>query len=78
MRGLLSKRGLSQHERKAHPEQYVPTVNRRGWSEDECVLVAREEIRLVRVARAKGVTGSVNVNADLCRVFPHRSMDSVK
>jgi len=40
--------------------------------------VAREEIRLVRVARAKGVTGRVNVNADLCRVFPHRSMDSVK
>ena len=40
--------------------------------------MAREELRLVREATKRGVTCRVNVNADLCRAFPHRSMDAIK
>ena len=40
--------------------------------------MAREELRLVREATKRGVTCGVNVNADLCRAFPHRSMDAIK
>ena len=50
-RQLSSKRGMSQHQRFAHAEQYhrdnVPKVLRRGCDQEECVLVAREELRLV-------------------------------
>ena len=79
---FASARGLSQHERKEHPEHYhsanIPKVVREGWSNDECVLVAREELRLVREGYKRGSTRRVNVNADLCRAFPQRSMDSIK
>ena len=81
-RRFPSRRGLSQHERKAHAESYhrehIPVVLRRGYSQEESVLVAREELRLVGIARAKGVTTRVNANADLCRAFPHRSLKSIK
>ena len=42
------------------------------------VLVAREEIRLVEMAMMRGIRTRIGVNADLCSVFPHRSMDSIK
>ena len=40
--------------------------------------MAREEIRLGEVARAKGNMSRIKVNADLCRAFPHRTLDAVK
>ena len=77
-----TQRSMSQHQRLSHPEFYhaknIPRVVRQGWSNEECVLVAWEELRLVEAGKAKGITTRIRVNADLCRVFPHRSMDSIK
>ena len=77
-----SKSSLGLHQRQGHPEWYnannIPQTKRHGWSHEESVLVAREEIRLGEVARAKGNTSRIRVNADLCRAFPHRSLDAVK
>ena len=41
------------------------------------MLVAREKLRLVEEGGKLGTT-RVRVNVDLCRVFPHRSLDSIK
>ena len=77
-----TSRSLSLHQRQKHPDYYqernVPRVVRQGWSHDECELVAREELRLVEAGLAKGKTTRIRVNVDLCRAFPHRSMDSIK
>ena len=77
-----TQRNLSQPQRLSHPEYYhaknIPHVVRQGWSHEECVLVAREELRLVEAGKAKGLTTRIRVNADLCRVFPHRLMDYIK
>ena len=40
--------------------------------------MARGEIQLVVVAMMRGIITRIGVNADLCRAFPHRSMDSIK
>ena len=81
-RKYQSKSSLGLHQRQAHPQwyhaYYIPHILRQGWSHEEMVLVAREEIRLGVVARAKGNKSRIRVNADLCRAFPHRSMDVVK
>ena len=82
LRKFPSKRGLSLHQMSAHPDIYhrekIPTVVRKGWSHDECVFVAREELRLVGEARKRWVRNRVNVNADLCRACPHRSLEAIK
>ena len=82
LRKFPSKRGLSLHQSGAHPDIYhrekIPTVVRKGWSHDECVFVAREELRLVGEARKRWVRNRVNVNADLCRACPHRSLEAIK
>ena len=75
-RSYKSKSSLGLHQRY-HANNIQQTV-RQGWSHEERVLVAREEIRLGEVARVKGNTSRIRVNADLCRAFPHRSMDAVK
>ena len=79
-----NKRGASQHERLVHPEEYHRTrmhdLAKSGWPNDELVLVAREENRLV--ARARSLCGDQTyyprVNQDLFRAFPGRSADAIR
>ena len=78
-----SNNGLSLHQRSKHSEWYhqrkLPVFTKPGWSRDEIVLVAREEIRLVWAARQSGIgAGRIRVNADLCRAFVNKKMDSIK
>ena len=43
------------------------------------MLVASEEIRLVWAARERGIgAGRIRMNADLCRTFFNRKLDSIK
>ena len=66
---FVSKRCLSQYERWVHAGVYHSGLaighrsgNKRRWSRDEKVLLAREEIRLSGTSR--------NLNLDLSRAFP--------
>ena len=76
-------RSVALHQRDKHPEEYhvknIPQAIKVGWSNEEKVLVAREELRLVAAARKRDrdVT-RIHVNADLCRAFTHRSMEAIK
>ena len=79
-----NKRSATQHERLVHPEEYhrtrVHELAKSGWPDDELVLVAREENRLV--ARARSLCGDQTyyprVNQDLFRAFPGRSADAIR
>jgi len=73
-----SVRGLRQHERRRHPADYHSalaighrTGNKRRWSLEEKVLVAREEIRLQQVS-------GDNLVARLAMAFPERTYESIK
>ena len=73
----------TQHERLVHPEWYhgkrMNLLTRAGWSDDEMVLVAREENRLVEKGRIICGINSANirVNQDLFRAFPERPADAI-
>jgi len=74
---LVNKAGLSQHERPVHPADYHSslavghrTVNKRRWSHDEKVLLAREVIRLSCLSR--------NLNLDLSMAFPDQTFKAIK
>ena len=75
--------GASQHERLVFPEWYhsirIHLVTKSGWSEDEMVLVAREENRLVAEGRhlCGNMAANPRVNQDLFRAFPGRSADAI-
>ena len=79
-----TRRGASQHERQVHQEWFhgvrLHLVSKSGWFEDEMVLVAREENRLVAVGRqfCSNMAANIRVNADLCKAFPSRSADAIK
>ena len=78
-----TSRSLALHQRDKHPEAYhasnIPQEIKARWSDEEKVLVAREELRLVAAARRRDRSASrIYVNADLCRAFPHRSLESIK
>ena len=76
-RSFATKIGLGQHERRAHAADYHSgleigrrTGNKRRWSHEEKVLVAREEIRLCGESR--------NLNLELSLVLPDRTFESIK
>ena len=66
-------RGASQHERLVHPEWYhgkrMNLLTRAGWSDDEMVLVAREENRLVEKGRIICGNNSANIRVNQ-NLFP--------
>lgn len=70
-------RGLSQHRRKAHPDTYgaapdMPVARRKArWDREESVLMAREELRLLRL-------GVKNVNQELVKSVPGRTLEAIK
>ena len=72
---------MSQHERRVHAGDYHSgllighrTGNKRRWSMDEKVLLAREE---VRITCGESPT-ELGVNAALCRVLPDRTFEAIK
>ena len=71
-----SKWGLTVHMHKMHEECFhaenVPEARvKPRWDDEELVLLAREEIRLIKI-------GVKNVNQELMKVLPHRSLQSIK
>ena len=72
--------GTSQHERLVYPKWYHETrIHQVTRSEDEMVLVAREENRLVAKGRLCGnMAFNHRVNQDLFRAFPGRSADAIR
>ena len=75
-RSFGDKRGLSQHERVAHPADYHSrlaighrTGSKRRWTYEEKVLVARAEVSL---------SGTESLNAKLSLAFPERTFDAIK
>ncbi|RLJ22762.1 hypothetical protein DJ031_00280 [bacterium endosymbiont of Escarpia laminata] len=82
-RSFGSQRGLSLHQRMKHPEWFhgvrIADVSRSGWSTDEMIVVAREEIRLVEAGKmVQGPNVKIRVNFDLFRKFPERTADAIK
>lgn len=73
----LPLKGLSIHQRNAHPNEYylanlpAPHIKTR-WSREEIVLLARAEARL----RKEGFSGGINQN--LVKCFPSRTLESMK
>ena len=71
-----TRRGASQHERQVQQEWFhgvrLHLVSKSGWSEDEMVLVAQAENRLVAAGRqfCGNMAANIRVNADLCKAFP--------
>ena len=54
-------------------------MTRAGWYDDEMVLVAREENRLVEKGRILcGNSANIMVNQDLLRAFPERSVVAIR
>ena len=77
LRQFGSIRGLSQHRRRAHPEEYhlenVPKERKKArWDHEEMVLLARREIDLLAAG------GRVNVNKCLTEAFPNRTLEAIK
>lgn len=82
-RTFRGKRGLSQHRRRAHPEEYFSGLEalkinalggRRRWTEEEMKLLAREEVRLLR-------SGPITPGELLIRLhdrFPDRTVEAIK
>ena len=73
---LKSKGGLTIHMHKMHEKNFhannIPEQRVKArWDDEKLVLLAREELELVR----KGVR---NVNQELMKVLPHRSLQSIK
>ena len=69
-------RGLSQHRRRAHPQEYhaqnVPVAKLKArWDHEELLILARAEITL----RLSGVR---NVNQQLARITPGRTLEAIK
>jgi len=67
---------LSQHERSVHPAEYQASLarghqtgNKRRWTYEEKVLVARAEVEL---------SGCESLNARLCLAFPERTFEAIK
>lgn len=75
-KALKSKGGLTIHLRKMHEENFhatnvpLPRIKAR-WDDEEYVLLAREEVRLTK-------QGVKNINKELTKVLPHRSLQSIK
>ena len=74
---FVGKRGLSQHERRAHAGDYHSglaighrTGKKRRWSHDEKVLLAREEICLCGKSR--------NLNLELSLAFADQTLEAIK
>lgn len=74
-RAFSSKIGLSQHRRHAHVEAYNAEINidrcKPRWSKEEEYLMAVYEAQL----QEKKV---YNINQEMAKKFPHRSLDSIK
>lgn len=70
-----SKIGLSQHRRHRHFEEYNEDVNlarlKPRWKKEEEYLMATKEVEL----RSQKVR---DINAQLLRAFPHRTLHSIK
>ena len=41
-------------------------------------FIVDQELRLVEAGKAIGITTRIRVKADVCRIFPHRSLVSIK
>jgi hypothetical protein len=74
-RSFPTKRGLGVHMTRAHKaaanSQIVVPKSKLRWSDEELRLVAFEEARLVRL-------GGGNINKELGRLFPARTLESIK
>lgn len=73
---FASQTGLSQHMRQAHPVEYNRGINvdrtKARWSAEEVDMMAREEARVTRDGTA------VNINEHLLKLFPKRTLESIK
>ena len=59
------------HEESFHAENIPEARAKARWDDEELVLLAREEIRLNKM-------GVKNVNRELMKVLPYRSLQSIK
>ena len=69
-------RGLSQHQRRAHPAEYhaqnVPIARLKArWDHEELLVLARAEIIFWR-------SGVRNINQRLVQITPGRTLDAIK
>ena len=83
-RAFETKRGLGQHVRAAHPQvrndslKEAPRSRRINWSEEERLLVAREEAQLEEDGVPKNANGSSGMLSALCKTFTRRSRNSIR
>lgn len=72
----FKKRGLGNHRRLKHPEAYNREINvertKLRWSDEDVALVAQEEAKTLRSGT------DVFMNQHLHRVFPNRTLESIK